>query len=67
MVMKGRHTESEPLAGRVASVFWESPFESILHRLSNVAGCIDSIHRESATSVLPFVLFRRMKIKPPHA
>lgn len=61
MVMKGRHTENAPLAGRLASVFSESPFESILPRLSSVAGCIDSTHRERATSVLPFVLFRRIK------
>lgn len=61
MVMKGRHTENAPLAGRAASVFSESPFESILPRLSSVAGCIDPTHRESATSVLPFVLLRRIK------
>lgn len=61
MVMKGRHTENGPLAGRAASVFWEPPFESVLHRLSSVAGCTDAIHRESAASVLPFVLFRRIK------
>lgn len=41
--------------------FCASHFESILHRLSSVAGYIDSIHHEIATSVLPFVLFRQIK------
>lgn len=41
--------------------FGESHFESILYRLSSVAGCIDSIHHEIATSVVPFVLFRQIK------
>lgn len=41
--------------------FGESRFASILHRFCSVAGYMDLIHHETATSVLPFVLFRQMK------
>lgn len=61
VLIQGMYKELSNYLAECLVHFCESHFESILHRLSSVAGYIDSIHHEIATSVLPFVLFRQMK------